>query len=129
MIKISLSASEKKFVRFLIAGAINTIFGLAIYSICIISDIIPWLALLISMFIGMAFNFLTLGSYAFQAISLGRLPRFVIFYTVTYIINLTLLMAISTWLNNKILSQAIISIPVALVSYYFINRFVFYKKY
>ncbi len=128
MIDLSLGVIEKKFGRFLKAGVVNTIFGISVYSVCIFFDIVVWLALFISMIFGIAFNFLTFGSYAFRALSFGRLPRFVMCYLFIYVINLISLIVISIWLNNKILSQIIISIPLALVSYYFMNRFVFCKK-
>lgn len=114
--------------RFLIAGGINTLFGFAVYSICIVVGMAVWLALLAGMLSGTVFNFFTTGGYVFRELSLARFPRFVICYLLVYGINFVLIEFISVWLSNKILSQAIIAFPLALFSYFLMARFVFASK-
>lgn len=119
---------RNRFMRFLVAGGVNTIFGFAVYSICIVAGMAVWLALLAGMLSGTVFNFFTTGGYVFRELSLARFPRFVICYLLVYGINLMLIELISTWLSSKILSQAIITFPLALLSYFLMARFVFYRS-
>ena len=114
--------------RFLVAGGVNTLFGFTVYSICIVSGMAVWVALLAGMLSGTVFNFLTTGGYVFRELSLPRFPRFVICYLIVYGINYMLIELISIWLSNKILSQAIITFPLALLSYFLMVRFVFPSK-
>lgn len=114
--------------RFLIAGGLNTLFGFAVYSICIMAGLVVWLALLAGMLSGTVFNFFTTGGYVFRQLSLTLFPRFVTCYLLIYGINLMLIEFISLWFNSKILSQAIITFPLALLSYFLMARFVFYSK-
>ena len=116
------------FLRFLIAGGINTIFGFAIYSASLVAGAPVWLALLIGTVAGTVFNFLTTGGYVFRALSAARFPRFVICYMIVYGVNLGMLELLSSWIGNKTLSQLILLLPVAILSYTLMARFVFPKK-
>jgi len=122
------SSRRNRFMRFLVAGGVNTLFGFTVYSICIVSGMAVWVALLAGMLSGTVFNFLTTGGYVFRELSLPRFPRFVICYLIVYGINYMLIELISIWLSNKILSQAIITFPLALLSYFLMVRFVFPSK-
>lgn len=122
------SSRRNRFARFLLAGGINTLFGFVVYSAFIIAGVAVWLALLAGMTFGTIFNFFTTGGYVFRELSLARLPRFVICYLLIYGINFMLIELISLWLSNKILSQAIITPPLALLSYFLMARFVFFTK-
>ena len=122
------SAGRSRFVRFLVAGVINTLFGFVVYSISIMAGMEVWLALLAGMLSGTLFNFLTTGAYVFRELSIARFPRFVICYLLIYFINFMLLDLLSLWLNNKIVSQAIVTFPLALLSYFLMARFVFSSK-
>ncbi|MBY0575597.1 MAG: GtrA family protein [Gallionellaceae bacterium] len=119
------SPQKNRAIRFLIAGVINTLFGFAIYSVFIIIGVAVWLSLLAGMLSGTAFNFFTTGGYVFRDLSLTRFPRFVICYLFVYGVNILLIEIISFWLNSKILPQAIVIFPLALLSYFLMARFVF----
>jgi len=121
----SVISNKNKIMRFLVAGVSNTIFGLAVYSICISIGIEVWIALLISMLFGIAFNFFTIAGYTFRELSPANLQRFIMSYLILYGINLILISLISLWVNNKILSQAIVTIPLAFLSYFLMNKYVF----
>lgn len=111
--------------RFLAAGGVNTLFGFAVYSVFIIAGMEVWFALLAGMLLGTVFNFFTTGGYAFRELSLPRFPRFAICYLLIYGVNFMLIELISGWLSDKILSQAILVFPMALLSYFLMVRFVF----
>lgn len=109
------------------AGGCNTIFGFLIYCICLFFEIPVWFALLISMLFGTAFNFLTI-SHAFRELTFSRIPSFITCYFIIYIINLIFVLTLSKWTNNEILSQIIILLPMAILSYYLMNNYVFVIK-
>jgi putative flippase GtrA len=111
----------------MLAGAINTLFGYAVYSLGIILGAQVWLALLAGMLLGSVFNFLTTGGYAFRQLSRQRYPRFVVCYLVVYGINLLLIDAMSLWTTDKLVSQAILLVPLAMLSYALMVRLVFAK--
>ena len=87
-----------------------------------------WLALLAGTLAGTVFNFFTTGGYVFRQISLARFPRFVICYLLVYGSNIMLIDFISIWVSSKILSQALITLPLAVLSYFLMARFVFSSK-
>ena len=128
MVEPGFDPRKNAFVRFLIAGGVNTLFGFAVYSICILTGMVVWLALLVGMLSGTVFNFITTGGYVFRDISPPRFPRFVLCYFFIYGINLLLIDLASIWFESKILSQAIITLPLALLSYFLMARFVFSAK-
>ncbi len=113
------------FVRFLIAGGINTIFGFCVYSISIFWGLLVWQALLAGMLAGVVFNFVTTGGYVFRDLKAQRVLRFVVAYLLVYWVNLGLIVQFSCWFDGPILIQAIVTIPVALGSYLLMSRFVF----
>lgn len=64
--------------RFLFAGALNTAFGLIVYS-ALAATALPTLAVVIlSNCTGIAFNFFTTGRMVFRDLGPERLPRFVL---------------------------------------------------
>ena len=48
-----------RFLRFLLAGGLNTLFGFAVYSLFALSDLSTWMVLIASNLAGIAFNFVT----------------------------------------------------------------------
>lgn len=119
------SANRGIFLRFLIAGAANTLFGFTVYSISLLAGAAVWLALLAGMLSGTLFNFITTGGYAFRRLSLAYFPRFLACYLAVYGLNMLLLDGLTTWTRSYILSQAIVTAPLALLSYFLMSRFVF----
>ena len=116
---------DRQFVRFLLAGLANTLFGLAVYAGAVHVGLATWAALLAGMLAGLAFNFVTLGGYAFRDLSMQRLPRFVCCYLATYLINLAALHVLRSFLVDAIVGQVILTPPMAIFSYLCLSRFVF----
>jgi putative flippase GtrA len=114
--------------RFLVAGAANTLFGLAVYAGCVVMGLPTWLALLVGIVAGVAFNFISFGAYAFRDLSVQRLPRFVLAYCAIYLINVVALDALRRFVPDPIWGQVLLTIPMAVLSYVLMSRFVFRKK-
>jgi putative flippase GtrA len=119
------SLGEVQFVRFLVAGVVNTAFGLAVYLGCLHAHAAPWLALLVGTVAGVTFNFFSLGAYAFRDLSLRRLPRFVGGYAVTYAVNLAALTLLRPLVPDPAWRQILLTVPMALFSYLLMSRLVF----
>lgn len=120
--------TQNTYVRFLIAGGFNTLFGWLCYSATILLGAPPWLALIIATLIGIGFNFLTLGGYAFRSLVWNRFPRFVLSYAVIYTTNLICLEALEPWVPNPILGQLILTPPQAILSYIILSKMVFNRR-
>lgn len=126
MIKAILrSLRTNRFLRFLVTGLLNTLLGFAVYSTAILSNAPVWLALMIGLVTGVAFNFFSTGGYVFREIALSRLPRFMFSYLLVYGVNLLLLGLMSPWVGGAIPSQALLSFPMSVFSYFLMARFVF----
>ncbi|RYG10152.1 MAG: hypothetical protein EON92_13245 [Burkholderiales bacterium] len=113
------------FLRFVVAGGVNTLFGYAVYGLGIAAEAPVWLALLAGMVAGTIFNFFTTGGYAFRQLALTRYPLFAACYLLVYGINLLLIALLSQWLQDKMLVQGLLLIPLALLSYLLMARVVF----
>lgn len=117
---------ETRGVRFFVMGGLNTLFGFLTYSLAIWLWGEIWLALLISNVTGVACNFLTMGGVVFRDLGFARLPRFVLVYLGVYLVNwggIVLLMAFVG--ASKILAQAGLVVPMALMSYVLLSNYVF----
>lgn len=113
------------FIRFLVAGGINTLFGYVVYGASVLAGAPVWLALLIGMVAGTVFNFFTTGGYAFRQLEIARYPRFVGCYLLVYALNLVLIDALGPWVPDKLLAQGVLLLPLALLSYFLMDRLVF----
>ena len=119
------SLGNVQFFRFLLAGVVNTLFGLAVYVGCVFAGFPAWLALLVGTVAGITFNFFTLGAYAFRDLSLQRLPRFVGGYAIVYAVNLTALDLLRPVVPDPVWRQVLLTPPMAMFSYLLMSRLVF----
>ena len=119
---------ESHFLRFLIVGGVNTLFGLVVYALLALTAMPTWIVLLISNLIGMIFNFFTTGGVVFSDVSISRFPRFFICYGAIYLIYLELINWLDPILNSRIIAMSIIVLPVTVLSYLILNFFVFTNK-
>ena len=117
--------THKTFIRFLIAGGINTLFGFAVYSLLVLAEAPVWTALMAATIAGTLFNFVTTGGYVFRDLTARRLPKFLVCYTLVFVINLESIDLLLRIEESKILAQAILTLPMAVLSYLIMARFVF----
>jgi putative flippase GtrA len=115
-----------RFLRFLLAGVANTAFGFAAYSALIVAGAPVWMAVLLANVLGIVFNFVSTGAFAFRDTSLRRLPKFVLCYAAVYALNVGLVhIAIAQFAMGKISAQAVITLPMAVLTYVLLKTFVF----
>lgn len=116
---------RNRFLRFLAAGGLNTLVGFAVYSGAIMLGSSVWSALLLATLAGLFFNFFTTGGYAFRCRLLTRFPRFAAAYAGLYAINWLCIDWLAGFHLGAIAAQALLTIPLAVLSYGIMSRFVF----
>ena len=111
--------------RFLVAGAVNTLFGFVVYSAAVLAGLPVRSALLVGMVTGSIFNFFTTGGYAFRQLALRRYPLFVACYGLVYAVNVWLVEWLAPRTGGPLTAQAVLLVPMALLSYWLMARWVF----
>ena len=114
---------DRRFVGFLIAGGVNTLFGYGVYAALVMTGMVPHIALIVGGVIGILFNFLTT-SAVFGSRNLHRLPRFLAVYAVMTSLNILLLEGAMRARLGPLLAQAII-LPIFTLTFFAMRRFVF----
>ncbi len=129
---LSLYKKHEKKWRYLIAGAINTTFGLIIYPALylILEPLgVNYLhVLLISQAIGISFAFVSHKYFVFKTI--GHIKReyskFLSFHLVYLGLNLVILpYMVTSWKFNPMVAQTLFAVAVIVTSYFWHNRITF----
>ncbi|HIE88243.1 MAG TPA: GtrA family protein [Gammaproteobacteria bacterium] len=117
-------------VKFLVVGAVNTVFGYSCYAGLLFIGLHYSLAALFGTLLGIAFNYLSTSRYVFNArsASINRGIRFILVYCLHYFINILCLWLLEQRGFNPYLSGLILIIPMAIVSYLLLNHLVYNEK-
>jgi putative flippase GtrA len=116
-----------QFLRFLIVGGLNTVFGYTIYSIFILLHLHYVFAALLGQICGILFNFKTTGTIVFKNKNNRLIFRFFVVYLVTYLITIGLLKIFDIYNIGSLVAGAIIILPIAFLSFILMKKFVFNK--
>jgi GtrA-like protein. len=120
------SAKElKRLFLFFVVGGINTIFGYSLYALLLFLHFHYALASLLATVGGVLFNFKTTGIIVFQNHDNRLLYKFVGVYCITYSVNVGCLRIFAAYGTNMYLAGAVLVVPVALLSYSLLKKFVF----
>jgi len=120
---------EVRGIRFLLVGGLNSLFGFAVFSLLAYLGAHTWQALLGSNLAGILFNFFTIGGVVFRDLGLSRAPRFALAYLCIYLVNLESIRWLSSQVQmHQITAQALLTAPMAIISYVVMSRFVFFRK-
>lgn len=119
---------DRKFMKFLFVGALNTAFGYSIYAIFVTLHASHNIALTIQYILGVLWNFKTTGVIVFKNHDNTRIIRFFLSYVITYSINLLCLNVLVNIGIGKYLSQGIMVLPMAILSFIIFKTFVFKEK-
>ena len=119
--------ARMQFVRFLFVGGINTVFGYSCYALFIFLHFRYPVAMLFSTFLGILFNFATIGNVVFRKARLYLLPKFFMGYVVIYFISVFLLWAIRFFTSNDYLAGLMIVLPMAMISF-FLNKYLVFRE-
>lgn len=115
----------RRFLHFLLVGALNTAFGYGVFVGCLWLGMHYAIAGAISTVLGVLFNFKSTGKLVFGSTGNRRLPHFVGVYAIIYLVNVLALgvmlqFGIPEWLGGLILL-----LPSAILSYVLNRQFVF----
>jgi len=122
---------KHRFVRFLLVGVLNTIFGYSLFAVLILIGLNYKYAVLIGTILGVLFNFQTTGRLVFGSKNNKLIFRFVLVYVVTFLLNVEVLRivdAIDIGIEQKtkmLIAGAILLLPMAVISFILMKLFVF----
>lgn len=117
---------EEKFLKFLFVGILNTIFSYTIYAILITFGLNANIALFFQYILGVLWNFKTTGIIVFQNNDNRLIFKFITSYIFTFAINSLLLNILIRYINDY-LAQALLVLPIALISFLIFKFWVFKK--
>ncbi len=114
------------FVKFVLVGIVNTIFGYLAYAFFVFVGCGDFTAPLFSTICGVLFNFKTIGRLVFGNTSNRLIFKFFAVYLFTYALTVVLLKIFAfAGLENRYISGALILAPMALISFFLNKNFVF----
>ncbi|HPX65603.1 MAG TPA: GtrA family protein [Anaerolineaceae bacterium] len=115
-----------RFVRFLFVGALNTLFSYLLYAFLVFIGINYVWARVISIILGIIFNFFTTGRIVFNNKDNWLIIRFILVYAVTMSLDVFVLKRlVENMTINKYLAGALTTIPIALLSFLLNSVFTF----
>jgi putative flippase GtrA len=116
---------DNRFIRFLLVGVLNTIFGYSVFAFFIFINVHYAVAALFSTICGILFNFKTTGRLVFGSRDNSLLVRFFGVYGVTYVLGVLCLRVSTAYQWNILIVAAVLMPPMAVVSYTLNRVFVF----
>jgi putative flippase GtrA len=112
-----------QFIRFLVVGGVNTLFGYAVFATLVLAGMPPMPALVITYVVGVLFNFFTTRRFVFSARGHpAALLRFVVAYVVIYFFNLGLYSLVERAGATPLVAQAL-CVPVVAVFSFLLFKF------
>lgn len=120
---------QKRIIRFLVIGGINTIFGYIVFATAIYLGLHYSMASLLSIILGILFNFKTSGKIVFKNSSNRLIFQFAFVYLIVYGVHVLSLSILNSFGINNYIGGAILVLPIALLTYILQSKIVFkYKK-
>ena len=115
--RLKVNEDSWRFVKFLIVGLVNTVFGYAVYAALLWSGLHPQTALALAFAIGVAWNFLTHARIVFRTDGLTRLPVYLVVYGTVYLINRWLLAAALGAGFDPYVAQGVLTLFMAVLTF------------
>jgi len=96
-----------QFIRFLLVGVINTLFGYGVYAFLLLLGVHFTLAALLSTIFGVLFNFKSTGALVFKSNNNQLIIKFFVVYGILYFLNVTGIYILSTVnINHQVGGQS-----------------------
>ena len=115
----------RHFLKYLIVGGINTLFGYGAFVLLLSVGLHYALASFLATCAGILFNFNTTGRIVFNNSDHRLLFRFLLVYAILYAINVLLLKLMVIYTINLYLGSAATILPMAFLAYLLNKKFVF----
>lgn len=113
------------FIRYLLVGGINTLFGYSVFALLIFFGWHYSIALFFATVAGVVFNFQTFGIFVFGKYEWRLIWRFSAVYGILYGVNVLLVFLLLFFLLNVYVANAIAIIFIAGLGYFLNRRFVY----
>ena len=113
--------------RYYQAGIANTVFGLGLYTVLVWLGLNMYLAQFAAHTLGVAFNYLTYSRHVFRDAKPAKL-RFLISYSINYLMGLATLAAIAQFVASPYISGFLTAGAVSVVNYFILKHLVFLRK-
>jgi putative flippase GtrA len=114
-------------IRFIFIGGINTLFGFSVYVFFIWYGFGYPVASAISIILGVIFNYFSTGIVVFNHKKFDRIYPYLLVYLFIYIVNISLIALLLVAGLNEIEAGFVTLFPVAVITYYLLNKYVFNK--
>lgn len=120
---------SKPMVKFILIGGLNTVFSYCIFAFYLFLTKTTNLSIILATITSILFNFKTYGKFVFGSSNYSRIFRFIGAYSFLITIQILLL----RWLNqlgvgNPYVAVAILLLPMALLSFGLMKKFVFHAS-
>jgi putative flippase GtrA len=116
-----------RFVRFLLVGFLNTLFGYGCFAAFLYIGLHYSVALFLGTIISVLFNFKTTGYFVFKSKDNRAVFHFFAVYAVVFFVNLVSLRIFSSFDVDPYYSGAVLILPMAALAYLLNKTFVFKK--
>ena len=117
-----------KYIRFILVGGLNTAFGYLLFAGLTRLGWRDVFAVPLAAAAAIAFNFVTYGKIVFESLDRRNLPRFVLGYLGIFVCNVAGLRTLARLGVGAYVAQAVLVIPLAILSYVLNDRWVFHAK-
>ena len=108
---------DVRFIRFVLVGVLNTVFGYGVFALFIGLGLHYALAALLSTVCGILFNFRTTGRLVFGNRDNTLLLRFFGVYAITYVLGVLCLRVSTAYQWDVLIVAAVMMPPMAVLSY------------
>ena len=123
------SLNKSIFIKFILVGILNTLFGYSAFALLIYLKLHYVFAVLFATILGILFNFKTTGRFVFKNKDNRVIFRFIGVYAATYLLNIGALSIFDMVKFNMYIAGLLLLIPMALISFIFQSKYVFYKEF
>ncbi|MBU0762684.1 MAG: GtrA family protein [Candidatus Altiarchaeota archaeon] len=120
-----MAETTTQFIRFILVGILNTIFGYTLYAVLIYSGLHYSIAVLAATIIAVLFNFKTYGRLVFKQNNNSKLMSFIAVYTIVYFVNVLGLAYLDSLGVDNYVGGAAMLIPVGVTAYTLNKKFVY----
>ncbi len=124
---LALARRHERFIRFLLVGGLNTLFGYGVYALTLFLGGHYTLASAVALVLGVLFNFKTTGRLVFGARGNGRFLAFVTVYMAVYAFNIAAIWVLEQAGVDPYIGGLVVILPQAVLAYALMSRFVFTK--
>lgn len=116
---------RRRWIRFVLAGGLNTTFSYGVYVLLLWLGLHYSLAYFCAVALGVGFSYGTHGMVVFGRVGWRRFARYVVGWGAIYGLNVALIRMLTEWGWSAYLAGALTVLPCAILSYFVQRYFVF----